>query len=82
MGEMRLEKKVNALTLGFLVVLNFKITVEFLLHATVYFYVIVYKLKAIAKNFISFNTFSYRQFSYMYMRFIFLKYILSFIFFQ
>ena len=78
---MRLEKKVNALTLGFFVVSIIKITLDFLLHVADYCYVIVYKLKAIAKNFISFNTFSYRQFSYMYMRFIFLKYILSFIFF-
>ena len=81
MGEMRLEKKVNALTLGFFVVLDSKITLQFLLYVADYFHVTADKLKAIAMNFISFNTFSYRQFSYMYMRFIFLKYILSFIFF-
>ena len=47
MGEMRLEKKVNALTLGFFVVLGSKITLQFLLYVADNIYVIVYKFKTI-----------------------------------
>ena len=36
MGEMRLEKKVNALTLGFFVVFIIKITLDFQLHVADY----------------------------------------------